>query len=441
MTPRRSETAAPPPPVIGGPTLVFLVVASMIGSGVFTTSGHALESLPSPWLVLAAWFVAGVVALAGALSYGQLIRELPESGGEYVLLARRWHPAIGFVAGWTSLVAGFGGATAIAAVTLEVYVQSALQRDGIWSKGRLATAVVIAAMLSHGIRVRWGSWTQNAIVIAKLALLVAFFLVALTKLDWPGMLETPWWPERESLPSPIVAFASSLVWIAFSYSGFNAGIYIAEETRDPERTIPTALVAGTVVVWLLYLLANLTFVFAAPIDALRGRTDIAAVAAENLLGINASRGVRVIVALASLTSVLSLMMAGPRVTAKMAEDGWLPRWLGRGAEAPVYSILLQGAFAITLIHLTTFRELLAFLSLSLSLCSALAVLTLFSKGLSTPWPYRLAAAGYAGVTFVCGGLLAAAEPRQLLGVALNAALGLGVYGLMAARRPRKLPSH
>ena len=171
-------------------TLTFLVVANMVGAGVFTTSGYSMGDLQSPYLVVLAWFVGGCIALAGAVSYGMLVRAMPESGGEYLFLSRAAHPIFGFIAGWVSLIAGFSGAIALSATALESYLLPSEVRPEWIPSGMLAIASVVLTGACHGIRPRLGAVAQNGVVILKLGLLAAILLFAAVKLPtdrWHGL--------------------------------------------------------------------------------------------------------------------------------------------------------------------------------------------------------------------------------------------------------------
>ena len=224
---------------LGPATLCALVVANMIGAGVFTTSGFALSDLGSPWLVLLAWLIGGGVALCGAASYGALIRLRPESGGEYLFLARGIHPLAGFIGGWISLLAGFTGAIAYAAITFVAYATPALV--GTTAGRQTATALILVAALLHGIRLEAGTRAQNLGVLVKLVAITAFVLFAFLFGDvgnWPGLTGSGAAAARPG----IATFALTLMWISFSYSGFNAAVYLAGEVPDgpPHRAASAA---------------------------------------------------------------------------------------------------------------------------------------------------------------------------------------------------------
>src|SRR5262245_37180052 len=252
-----------------------LVVASMIGAGVFTTSGYALADLGTPGRVLLAWLVGGASAACGALCYGALARAIPESGGEYTYLARTLHPLAGFLAGWVSLLAGFTAPIAAAALGLEAYLESTFELglDPRWT----ATLAILAAGALHGLRLKPGVVAQNAAVGLKLALIGVFVALGAWKMRTLGSV-----PRPPATPFDPGGLAVSLVWISFAYSGWNAATYVAGEVEDAERTLPRSLLAGTFVVTLAYLALNTVFVFAAPIGELAGKPEVGALAAEAL---------------------------------------------------------------------------------------------------------------------------------------------------------------
>jgi APA family basic amino acid/polyamine antiporter len=351
-----------------------LVVASMIGVGVFTTSGYSLMDLSTRPRVLAAWAVGGVIALCGAIGYGRLARHITESGGEYLFLARIVHPAAGFVAGWVSLIAGFTGAIAVAATGLEAYAVPESVRPTWLPEGAVAIAAVAASGLLHAIHVSRAAGTQNAIVGIKLLLIVSFAIVALVDLaggGWPG-LSSPQ-ADVQLAPFSLPAFAMSLVWISLSYSGFNAAIYIAGEVRAAERNVPRAMIGATLGVTAIYLVLNSIFLYAAPADAIRGEKEIAAIAAESIGGTLLATIVRVIVVLGLLTSVSAMIQSGPRVYAKMAADGLFPRVFDFRQGPPRAAILLQTVLAMAMVYVSSLETLLSYLGFTLSLSAAATV--------------------------------------------------------------------
>ena len=400
----------------------------MIGAGVFTTSGFALGDLGSANRVMAAWVVGGIIALCGAISYGGLVRRMTESGGEYLFLSRAIHPVAGFIAGWVSLLAGFTGALAFAALAFETY---AFPTRPDWLPPGAAAAVMVAlAAVLHGFRVRTGAASQNFVVAVKVVLIVGFLLFAAVVAASAGVAPAP----PPATPFSIAAFAGSLVWISLSYSGFNAAVYVAGEAKDAQRNAPRALWIGTVIVTILYVALNAAFVYLPPFDAVVGKQDVAAAAAQAIGGTGAAVSIRIIIVIALTSSVFSLVMAGPRVYAKMADDGVFPRWFRFGGEgAPTAAIVLQAALAIALILMSDLRGLLGYLGFTLSISAALSVASLFviarreGRSSVSVWGYPLTPIFYVAATLVLAGLAGQREPRQLLAAVITIVSGSVVF--------------
>jgi len=350
-----------------------VVVASMIGVGVFTTSGFALADLGTPRRVLAAWLVGGLFATCGTLSYGALARRFPQSGGEYHFLARVLHPMAGFLAGWVSLLAGFSAPTAAAALGLQAYLAPSL---GASSEARwIATAAILVTSLQHGFGVTSGARIQNTIVATKLIGLLCFLAYGAWHLSTVGGGVDPI-AAPESQAFPISAFAVSLVWISFSYSGWNAVVYIAGEIREPQRNLQRSLLGGCLLVSALYLALNAVFLYAAPVSELAGQVDIAAVAASHLGGATFQTIVRFLIALALLTSISAMMMIGPRVYARMAEDGLFPAFFRARNGNFRHAILLQAAIALAVVWSSHLANLLSYIGFTLGLSAAATVFAL-----------------------------------------------------------------
>jgi basic amino acid/polyamine antiporter, APA family len=346
-------------------TATGLVVASMVGTGVFTTSGFLLADLKSPERVLLVWLLGGVLASLGALSYGALARRIPESGGEYLFLSRTLHPALGYVAGWVSLVVGFSAPLAFAAFAFGEYSKP-------WWPGfppKLSgTLLVLVLCAIHAAHVKRGAWVQNAAVVLKVVLIVAFVGLAFTRLQISSPVETT--------AVPISTFAVALMWVSFSYSGWNAAIYIGGEIRDPERNLPRALLLGTALVAVLYLFLNAAFIYAAPIADLAGKPEVGRIAAGALGGPVWAHAVGSLVALVLVSSVSAQVMAGPRVYAKMAADGYLPRWLAMQSGPPRAAITFQALLALVMLWSASFEWLLTYMGFTLGVSTAATVLGL-----------------------------------------------------------------
>lgn len=402
----------------------------MLGTGIFTTSGFLLADLPSRPLILLAWLVGGGIALLGAISYGALARRLPESGGEYLFLSRTIHPAAGYVGGWLSLLVGFSAPIAAATFALSAYTKSWFP-EGLEPKW-IGTMVLFGFALMHSVSVRRAVWIQSSIVILKIVLIFGLIAIA-------GVHFTPSEPPTAT-PVSIGAFAVSLVWISFAFSGWNAAVYVGGEISDPERTIPRAMVIGTVTVIILYLLLNVVFLFGAPAEAVTGKLEVARIAAEHLAGPAFAEFTTVLIALALLTSISAMIMTGPRVYAKMAEDGYLPSWLGSTHPPATNAVLLQLGVALLMFWVPNFPDLAKYIGFTLGLGTALTVIGLIRlklrepDGVSIPgWPW------VPGLFLLSvGGVTAFAiirEPRASLFGILTIALGLAAWKLHTHVRP------
>ncbi|MCI0537125.1 MAG: amino acid permease [Verrucomicrobiales bacterium] len=342
-----------------------LVVASMIGTGIFTTSGFLLADLGSPWRVLLAWLVGGLVAGCGVLSYGALARRIPESGGEYLFLSRTLHPAAGYVAGWISLLVGFSAPLAAAAYGFGEYTKAWLPG---WPPQASGSVLLVLFCALHALYVSGGARVQNFTVILKVALIVGFVGLGISRL-----------PPLVPASAPAFSagtFAVSLIWISFSYSGWNAAVYLGGEIRDPQRNLPRSLLLGTGLVTVLYLALNAVFLFSTTPAELSGKLEIGRIAANALGGAAWANAVTGLIALALGTSVSSMMMAGPRVYARMAADGCLPRWLARTSGPPLPAVLFQCFVALAMLWSATYDRLLTYIGFTLSLSTAATVVGL-----------------------------------------------------------------
>lgn len=410
-----------PPPSFSLLSLACLVVANTIGSGVYTTSGFTLESLGSRELVLSVWLAASGLALCGAVSFGALARALPESGGEYLYLSRLFHPSAGFIAGWVSLIAGFAGAEALAAITMMEYTRLEHLPGGevTWV---VALLITLAAL--HGFLVKAGTAIQNLTVVAKASFILLFVALGIARWQPPDDVNQALSPEGWP-------WAVSLMWVSLSFTGFNSAIYVAEEARDPRRDVPRAILIGTVVTALLYLLINAVMLYSAPIRVLAGAPDIALVSAAALGGPPLVNAVRALVLLSLFTLLSGMALAGPRIAVKMGQDGYLPPLtLGQAAFA-------QCLLAVLMTLNSDLRSQLSYLGLTLTLTSALAVATVLRL------PHDQRPPLFFPLLYVLGSGAAAAasvqtEPAAAKGFLVTVLSGLLAY-LVVSRRRAKQP--
>jgi APA family basic amino acid/polyamine antiporter len=294
------------------------------------------------------------------------------------------------------------------------------------------------------MQLRFGASLQNLAVFLKLVLISGFILFALFATEihhWQGV--TAW---RHSTPSPmsLPAFATAVMWISFSYSGFNAAVYIASEAPEAHRLVPKALFIGTLLTTLVYLLLNAIFVFAPDPGIIHHEEDVAALAARALGGAALETTMRGIIAIALFTSVSAMIMVGPRVYARMAEDGLMPAWMAFSGRVPAKAIFAQALLAIVVVWLTDLRELLSYLGFTLGLCTAATVGCLFvlaqregQRVTSLPG-YPWAPALFIIFTVLFAILAATINPWEMLAALVTIASAVVIYYLPGSRRPGKM---
>ncbi len=374
-----------------------VVIANMIGVGVFTTTGYLLHDLGSPLVVLTGWLVGAVAALCGALCYAELGAALPENGGEYKLLSRIMHPYVGFLAAWTSLVVGFAAPTAMMGLAFGSYLQTLLVEDGSPAAlvVRKVAAVAVIGLLAvvHSVHVGLGGKLHSLLTVLKVSLLFAFIGCGLMAMQPGRLVEGA--AASDALTLFSAPFAVGLYYIAFTYAGWNSAAYLAGEIRDPEKNVPRALFAGTGLVCLIYLAFNVVLLASGPSEAIAASGDrVALVAAKGLFGERWGGLVAVIVAVGLVSTVSSQLLAGPRVSEAVGRDYPRLAWLStrRAAGGPVYATLLQAGLAIGLALASGFETLLTYVGFLLSLFAALTVLGVVLLRRNEPGlarPYRV----------------------------------------------------
>ncbi|NBC12700.1 MAG: amino acid permease [Gammaproteobacteria bacterium] len=348
-----------------------LVVANMIGTGVFTTLGLQAQGVHNGAALLLLWLLGGLVAACGALVYAELAAALPRSGGEYVYLRRSFSPAVGLIAGWISTTVGFAAPVALAAMAFGQYAATVVPVAP--TPTAVVAVVVIAAV--HAFDVRLGTGFQVLMTLLKIVAILLFCAAGLWLPAAPGAL-TPL-PDANT-PAAVFspAFALSLVYVSYAYSGWNAATYVAAEVQSPQRLVPRALLLGTALVTLLYLLLNWVFLRSVPLDELAGTVEVGALSARWLFGEGGGRLISAMLALLLLSTISAMLLAGPRVFEAMAEDSPALGIFGarnrRGA--PTRAVLLSLLLALVLILTGTFGAVLAFAGFTLMLSSLLTVL-------------------------------------------------------------------
>jgi APA family basic amino acid/polyamine antiporter len=352
-------------------TATCIVVANMVGTGIFTSLGFQVGELPTGFAIMALWAIGGLCALCGALSYAELAAALPRSGGEYHFLREIYHPAVGFMAGWISATVGFAAPVAIAAIPFGTYLAGVV--PGL-NPLFLSLAVVWITTLVLLWDLRLGSGFQNASTLLKVALILVIIAAGFYVKGTQPISFLPVRADRALIVS--TPFAISLYWVMYAYSGWNASTYIVGEVRNPARAIPLSLGLGTLLVTALYLGINAVFLRTTPAAEMVGKQEVGLIAGVHIFGEAGGKVMAVFIALGLVSAVSAMMWIGPRVTVAMGEDlralSWLARRNARGI--PVRATLVQFAIVNLLILITTFQKVVNYVQFSLMLCSTLTVL-------------------------------------------------------------------
>lgn len=389
-----------------------VIVANMVGAGIFTTSGFIMQTLNNPWWLMACWLVGGIVALTGAMSYGELGARLPRAGGEYVFLRESLGRVWAFLSGWISLVVGFSAPIAASAVAASGYLlqtwpgasQEPLFAAGglvLSAENLLALGFIASFTLLHTRKLGIGLSVQNALTFFKILVLLVLICAGLWL--WPA--DEAWTPIEFSGPRApgAGAVATALVFVSFAYSGFNAAAYLGGEIANPKRNLPRALLLGTGLVMLLYLFLNLAYLAALGPEGMPGVKEIGAVAAEAVLGPWAGRALSLAISVCLLSGLGAMILAGPRVYYAMARDGLLLGAMGKidpHSGVPGNAIRLQAVIAVVMVLSASFEALLFYIGFTLSLFAALSVAGLFVLRFKDPSPPPFKVPGYPFTPFI-----------------------------------------
>ncbi len=377
------------PAEFGVATATFLIVASMVGTGVLTSSGLTVYFVGSNQLMLGLWVLGGVTAACGALTLCELTAMIPRSGGDYVYLHEAYGPVIAFLYGWVSFLIGFAAPAAAAALSAALYLTAPLGLEGthgLLARRILATVLILAFSVIHTLGRKQSAHVQGSITALKLLILVVFVVAGLVagRSNFGHMAD----------PQPItsdrfVSMMSSLVYISYAYIGWNIASYLAAEFVDPQRQLPKAIMLGTLGVVVLYLALNVVYALglsAADVKAIvespqntigpDAVAPIARLAAERLFSPRVSRAFTLTFGFLLLSSLSAYVLAGPRVIYAMAVAGQFPAVAGRLTEksrTPAIATALQCVPTLVFVWVSSLAGLMAYASVGLAIFSILAV--------------------------------------------------------------------
>ena len=436
----------PPKRRLGLTVTAAIVVANMIGVGVFTSTGFQAASLHDPGTMLVCWVVGGILALCGAATYAELGSMMPRAGGEYVYLREAYHPVVGFMSGWVSLTAGFSASIATSALAFATYLVK-LAGPLAGHEKIVAVLLIVAVTALHSFDSKVGGWVQAVFTIIKV-LLIAVFVIAGVFFghgNWSNLGAQNGGLSNVATP----AFATSLMYVSFAYLGWNAAAYIANEVERPEKTLPRALLLGTGIVMALYVAVNIVFLYAvSPAELATGAgggpvLEVGDLAARKMFGASAGSLVSTVIALALISSVSAMIMAGPRVYAAMAHDRALPTQLAKHNKrgVPMYAVLTQGVVAILFVAVGDLGELMRFVAFTLAIFSALTVGAVFvlrrrgMRGAYRTWGYPVTPLLFIVMSIWVAYAQMRAAPKESLVVGALLAVGFAIYFMLPRDKP------
>lgn len=358
------------------------VIANMIGTGVFTSLGFQLLSTTNATSIALIWLVGGITALCGAFVYSELGAAIPRSGGEYNFLSTIYHPSLGFLAGWVSLVVGFAAPVALACMALSSYVCRIFPAV---PPTLLAVAVLTIITLVHLHSINMGTRMQNILTFAKILIIIVFIVAGLF---CPADSAINFGPGNGFEVDDIfsVGFAVSLIWVYYAYSGWNAAAYIVGDMKNPQRNVPRALLISTAFVVVLYLALNMIFLRTAPVTELSGQVEVGLISANHIFGKEGGAIMGMLIALMLTSSISSMVYVGPRVGSTMGEDYRMFRFLTwhNKRNCPSIAVALQWFISMLMIVTGSFKEVTEYTGIVLSFCSMLTVAGVYVHRLRFP---------------------------------------------------------
>ena len=356
---------------IGWKTASGLVIASMVGTGVFTSLGFQVLESQNTWSIVLLWVIGGLMALVGAFVYAELGTHFKKSGGDYIFLSRTIHPAAGYLYAWISLMVGFSAPIAIAAMAMVQYWQPFIGYS--FSLG-LGIGSIILMSTFHSFSIKQSGNVQNVLTVIKL--IFVFSLIGLgiflaSNVGFESFDFSPSW-KREVL-SP--GFAVSLIYVFYAYTGWNSAAYIVEEIGNPKRNLPKALIFASLLVMTVYILLQMVFLKHATIDQLSGNVQVATLAFGNLLGSQGVFWVSLFIGLQLIATISGYTWVGPRITNAMAKEYrfWSPLAKLNAKGIPVRSIWFNTAISLFLVFSGSFESILLYAGFVLQLMGTLTI--------------------------------------------------------------------
>lgn len=366
-----------------------MVIANMIGTGIFTTLGYQVNpefGIPDPFAILMIWLVGGIVSLCGATVYGEIATRVNKSGGEYAFLSEIYHPIVGFISGWISIVVGFSAAIAALSLATGEYILPLLgmAKDetlmSIPITKFVASVTILLVVLVHVRGVKFGGMFQNIMTYVKLAMIAVFLIIPFAFMGNYEGADISFAPTAHSWDTIFsLPFAGAMVWVYFAYSGWNASTYIVGSLENPKKNLPYSLIVGTLIVTVLYLMLNFVFMYVATFEELGSGLDLGNIVSQKILGPTIGLVFSAVFSLALISGVSAMFIAGPRVVQEIGKDYKLFKALGKQSEggAPVYAILTIMIASLSLVYFLDFGLIIEFTGVTLAIFSLLTVIGIF----------------------------------------------------------------
>lgn len=402
-------------------TAAGLVIANMIGTGVFTSLGFQLAVVQNTWTILILWTLGGAMALIGALVYAELGTHFRRTGGDYIFLSETIHPSVGYLYAWVSLVVGFSAPIAIAAMAMNDYL-SPLFGETILP----GLFFLIVVPIAHMFSVNRSAQFQDLMTLVKIIFVLVLIVLGIfyagkvepAAFDFSGS-----WKKEVLVPG----FAVSLIYVFYAYTGWNSAAYIIEEVDQPQKNLPKALIWATVSVMVIYILLQLVLLKHASVDQLSGKVQVADIAFGNLFGANGALWVSFFIGIQLIATISGYAWVGPRVTYAMAKDFklWKPLAKVNPQGIPVRAIVLNTLISLGLFLSGSFEQVMLYAGFVLQLMGTVTVFSSLKiqkeNGFKTPYKPVLQIIYLVFSTAVMGYLV---YDRPLESLA-----GLGILGL------------
>jgi len=363
---------------IGIWTATFMVIANMVGTGIFTSLGFQLTDIHNAFSIAILWIAGGIISLCGAFTYAEIASYIAESGGEYTFLGRIIHPALGFSAGIVSVIIGFSAPIAASCMAFGKYIAYS---SGMTSPDNASTSIALALLIFmtiiHLAGMKVGALFQNYTTSLKVLIMILFVVGFMGVCANPHAFTIDLTTIFNEVFSP--SFAVSLIYVSYSYSGWNAAAYVAGEIDHPQKKIAPALISGTLIVTILYVMINMVFLYSSPIDALKGNVEVGVISAKYIFGDKWGSLIGYVIAFFLVSAVSSMFIAGPHVLFVMSKDHPILAFANKKSKSgvPYVALLIMSSLATIMILTSSFEWLINFAGITLIVFSTLTVASLF----------------------------------------------------------------